>query len=119
MESALNVPPVNLRKRIPSSAIRSVVDQIIALVHPRKIILFGSYAYRTPRPESDVDLLVVMETNLSEAQQAVYILQNIQYRFGIDLLVIHPEKLAQRLALGDWFLREIINCGKLLCEAPE
>ena len=27
---------------------------------PRRIVLFGSYAYGNPRPDSDVDLLVVM-----------------------------------------------------------
>jgi len=27
---------------------------------PERVILFGSYAYGTPTPDSDVDLLVIM-----------------------------------------------------------
>jgi len=119
MDAALSVPTVHKRKRIPQAAIQSVVDQIAALVHPNRIILFGSYAYGTPRPESDVDLLVIMETKLSDAQQAAFILQNIQYRFGLDLVVCPPGRLAQRLEWGDWFLREIINRGVTLYESPD
>lgn len=117
MDAALQVPTIPNRKRIPQPAIQSVVDQIIALVHPQKIILFGSYAYGSPCPESDVDLLVIMESNISEGQQTVAILQNIQYRFGLDLLVITPEKLTQRLALGDDFLKEITAHGKVMYES--
>ena len=45
-------------------AIRDVVKQIAEQFKPEKIILFGSYAYGKPRPESDVDLLVIMSTPL-------------------------------------------------------
>ena len=66
MESAaLNVPPLNTRQRIPIAAIEDVVGQIVARFQPEKIILFGSFAYGHPHPESDVDLLVVMDTQLS------------------------------------------------------
>jgi len=59
---AISVPNVNERKRIPMEAIRAVVRQIAEKFQPEKIILFGSYAHGEPRPESDVDLLVIMDT---------------------------------------------------------
>ncbi len=31
---------------------------------PQKIILFGSYAYGTPQPDSDIDLLIIKETGV-------------------------------------------------------
>ncbi len=34
--------------------------EIAERFHPKKIILFGSYAYGTPHADSDVDLLVIM-----------------------------------------------------------
>ena len=58
-----------------------------------------------------------MDTRLSEVQQAVQILQAIHYRFGLDLLVKTPQRLAQRLELGDPFLTEIIEQGKVLYES--
>ena len=61
-DQALSVPPITLRDRIPYAAIEDVVRQIVERFHPMRIILFGSYAYGEPRPESDVDLMIVMET---------------------------------------------------------
>ena len=66
-------PNVNENRRIPMRAIRAVAKQIAEKFQPEKIILFGSYAYGKPRPESDVDLLVVMETSLRERQQRLEI----------------------------------------------
>ncbi len=117
--AALRVPPVNIRQRIPEEAIRDVVEQIVHQFSPIKIILFGSYAYGTPRPESDVDILVIMETPLRETQQAVQICQKIEYRFGLDLIVYTPARLAQRLEWGDSFLKEIVRRGIVLYERPD
>ena len=114
---ALAVATVDKRRRIPQAAINEIVRQIVAKFRPHKIIFFGSYAYGTPRPESDVDLLVVMETPLREAQQAIQICQQIDYLFGLDLLVYTPRNLAQRLAWGDSFLREVMERGKVLYES--
>jgi predicted nucleotidyltransferase len=61
------------------------------------VILFGSYAYGHPQPESDVDLLVIMRTSFKPTEQAVRICQAIQYHFGLDLIVRTPEMLERRL----------------------
>ena len=112
----MHVPNINQRRRIPAQAIDDVVRQIVEQFKVQKIILFGSYARRLPRPESDVDLLVVMDTFLTETEQAVRILQAIDYHFGLDLLVRTPDNLTRRLELGDPFLREIITEGKVVYE---
>lgn len=114
---AFEVPPINRRERIPAAAIEDVVSQISDRFNPQKIILFGSYAYGQPHPDSDVDLLVIMDTSLSGVQQSIKILQAVQYRFGIDLLVYTPTFLEQRLAIGDPFVNEIINNGKVVYES--
>ena len=41
----------------------------------------------------------------------------IKPRFPIDIMVRKPEELKQRLELGDFFLREIMEKGKVLYEA--
>ena len=110
---------LNVRQRIPQQAIDTTVRQIVEQFQPQRIILFGSYAYGQPRPESDVDLLVVMDTPLRETEQAVRICQRIEYHFGLDLIVRTPATLAQRLTLGDPFLREIIDKGMVLYERTD
>jgi predicted nucleotidyltransferase len=119
LHTALNVPAINQRKHIPMEAIDDVVQQIIEKFHLQRILLFGSYARGAPRPESDVDILVVMESTLRDTEQALQICQQIEYRFGLDLLVISPKKLSQRLGLGDSFLREVIEKGRVLYESPD
>ena len=64
--AVVKVPTIYKRKRIPQKAIDQVVEQIVEKFKPQKIILFGSYARGNPHPESDVDMLVVMDTPLRE-----------------------------------------------------
>jgi predicted nucleotidyltransferase len=117
MRHIVQVPPFPTHPHISSQAIEQIVQQIVTQFQPEKIILFGSYASGQPRPESDVDLLVIMETSLKEAEQAVRICQAIEYHFGLDLIVRTPAALARRLALGDSFLKEIVRTGKILYES--
>jgi uncharacterized protein len=117
MNLMFDVPTIPNRTQIPRAAIQNVVDQIIDLFHPQKIILFGSYAYGTPRPESDVDLLIIMDTQKSGLEQTSMICKQLKYRFGLDLIVYTPQDLAQRLEWGDSFLKEIIQRGTTLYES--
>jgi predicted nucleotidyltransferase len=111
------VPPeVYYPELAPMSAIRRFARQIVERFHPERIILFGSYAYGTPTPDSDVDLLVVMPTR-NQVEQAVRIDEAIADRgFPLDLLVRTPKTLATRLRWGDSLLQEIVTRGKVLYE---
>ena len=102
---------------MPADAIYDVVRQIIERFQPRQVILFGSYAYGEPHPGSDVDMLVVMDVLGKEAEQAVRICQAIDYHFGLDLIVRSPQTVAERLALGDPFLQEVLSRGRVLYDA--
>ncbi len=115
----LVAPTVDTRLRIPDEIIRELISRIASKFNPRQIILFGSYAYGKPRPESDVDLLVVMDTQLRESEQALRIRQYINPLFGVDILVYTPSRLDQRLKLGDSFLREITEKGLVMYESPD
>ena len=119
MASLTDVPTIPNRTEIPRAVILNLVNQIVDRFNPQKIILFGSYAYGSPRPESDVDLLVVMDSQLSELEQAATICRAIPYRFGLDLVVYTPAHLNQRLEWGDLFLREIMQKGITLYESTD
>ncbi|MGE5376205.1 MAG: nucleotidyltransferase domain-containing protein [Bacteroidota bacterium] len=115
--TVVHVPTVDKRKRIPQKAIDQVVEQIVEMFKPQKIILFGSYARGNPRPESDVDLLVVMDTSLKESKQSLEIRRYLDVMFGLDLIVHTPNRLKERVDMGDWFLRDVLNEGKVLYES--
>ena len=113
------VPSIYERERIPQDAIDDLTRQIVEKFKPEKIILFGSYAQGNPRPESDVDLLVIMETELKESKQAYLIDENLDRDlFGLDIIVRTPKNLSERIALGDTFLEEITTYGQVLYESP-
>lgn len=54
---------------ITNEQINSVANTIVANYRPQKIILFGSYAYGTPTPDSDIDLLVIKDDKLPSPQR--------------------------------------------------
>ena len=97
--------------------IQAVVSKVVRQFHPQKVILFGSYAYGQPGPDSDVDLLIAMETPLRGVDQVVEIRKAVDFPFPTDLLVRTPRQIAERLALGDAFLREVLTKGIVLYEA--
>jgi len=104
---------------ITLSDIQRVVDQIVERFRPNKIWLFGSFAHGTPTSDSDVDLLVAMDTSLRNVQQAVEIRKAVDFPFPVDLLVRTPEQIAKRLALGDGFFHEVLTKGVVLHEATD
>lgn len=116
---SLIAPTVDVRSRISGEIIQELVRRIAERFQPERIILFGSYAYGKPRPESDVDLLVVMDTPMREMQQAVEIRQHINPLFGVDILVYTPSHLQQRIKYGDSFLKEITEKGVTVYESPD
>lgn len=99
--------------------IKALALEIARQFHPQKILLFGSYAYGKPTPDSDVDLLVIMETRLSTLRQAAEIAQAVGHPFPLDILVRTPKQVQERTASGDFFLREVLAKGKLLYEATD
>ena len=109
----VKVPTIDKRKRIPQKAIDQVVEQIVEKFKPQKIILFGSYARGNPRRESDVDLLIVMDTPKSSLEIRRY----LGVMFALDLLVYTPKRLNDRVKMGDWFLRDVLGEGKVLYDS--
>jgi len=98
-------------------AITTFVNRVAAHCHPRRVILFGSYAYGNPTPDSDVDLLVVMPHEGHPAVQAAEIRKHVRAGFPMDLVVRSPKEIKRRLAMGDYFIQDILNQGKTLYEA--
>jgi predicted nucleotidyltransferase len=102
---------------IPLAAIRRFAGQIAERFQPERIILFGSCAYGRPHEESDVDLLVIMPAH-DVVNQSIRICVAFETRpFSIDLIVRTPEQIQRGLKQNNWFLREIMEKGKVLYDA--
>ena len=97
--------------------IQQVSDEIARQFQPERIILFGSYAYGTPSEDSDVDLLVVMPFEGKSVRKSIEIEAEVHQGFPMDLIAITPASLQERLDSEDYFLREVVECGKVLYES--
>lgn len=103
--------------KIARPLIRKFARQVARQFNPNKIILFGSYAYGQPTEDSDVDILVIMSFKGRNPEKATEIWMATKPEFPIDIMVRKPTELKQRLKMGDFFLREITEKGKVLYEA--
>jgi len=102
-------------KRVTRKQINAVVRKIVGEFDPEQVILFGSYAYGKPTIDSDVDLLVVLESKEHRARRALKILRRLlDVPFPIDLLVRTPQEIHNRLSKEDYFMREIFKQGRVL-----
>jgi len=93
---------------------KEITNKIVKEHKPEKIILFGSWAWGKPGPDSDVDLFVVKETE-NTRETAKEIDGSIFPRpFPIDLIVYTPAQLEKRKNMNDFFIKEIVTKGKIL-----
>jgi len=104
---------------ITMKQIENVSRRIAEEFHPQRILLFGSYAWGTPSPDSDVDLLVILPFEGKAVVKSVEIRLKVRPTFPMDLLVRTPEGIQERLMLGDSFIQSILEKGKVLYEADD
>ena len=104
---------------VKRTQIRAFSKAIAREFRPRKIILFGSYAYGRPTEDSDVDVLVIMPFDRKRGRKSLEIRQRIPADFPLDLIVRTPEAITRRLQWGDCFIQEILAKGDVLYEATD
>jgi uncharacterized protein len=97
--------------------IKDIVQKLITGYEPEKIILFGSHAYGVPREDSDIDLLIIKETDHPPLDRWVEVKRLLRDRtrmVSVSPLVYTAEELKERLAIKDFFLEEALEKGEVL-----
>src|SRR5438309_7582640 len=85
------------RRTITQGNIRRMVKRIVKQFDPEQVILFGSQARGDAGPDSDVDLLVVMDVKGSRWQKGSQIhLALHDFLVPMDILVTTPADFAWR-----------------------
>lgn len=83
----------------------------------RSILLYGSWARGTARPDSDVDLLVVVDRrdrDVIDALQDAALETDLQFHTYLSVKVCTQAHIDEMRRLGDPFLREIEGEGRAL-----
>jgi uncharacterized protein len=100
-----------------ADVINDMVDRIVRNFNPDKIILFGSFARGTPGPDSDVDLLVVMQVAGSKRDTAIEIdLILADSKLPKDVIVVTPDELEKYRDMAGTVIYPAIREGKILYE---
>ena len=98
--------------------IKRYCDEIGAACKPRRIILFGSYAYGQPNEDSDVDVLVVLpKQRRVRRDEDVKIRLKARANFAVDMLVHGESEVERRVREKDLFMLDVTEKGKVMYEA--
>ena len=105
-------------QKISEPLLVEIARRIVDHFNPDKIILFGSYAYGAPRNDSDLDLLVIMDTEMGPAARSAAVARICRPKYvAMDIVVRTPEEIQTRLRNFDPFLEEIFKLGRTLYES--
>ena len=106
---------------IANTQIRKIITDSVNKISfeykPKKIILFGSYAYGNPTEESDIDFLIIKNTEKRPIDRWLEVkkfLRGISQTVSISPLVYTEKEIADRLAIKDFFVQDILEKGEVL-----
>lgn len=100
--------------------LRPYLQIIVEQFQPKQVILFGSFAYGEPTPDSDVDLLIIKEivgspvVEATNIRRAVRCLRHTVANLPLDIMVRTPDDWLRRIKNGGEFHTEIANRGVIL-----
>lgn len=103
--------------RADRDAILELVEMLVQVYRPQKVILFGSHAYGEPDEDSDIDLLIVKNTEKRPIERWVEVkklLRGSACGPAVSPLVYTEDEVADRIAMRDFFVEEILERGELL-----
>ncbi len=107
---------LNNRKKLLNRELKRYIRLLTKHGSPEKLILFGTLARGELHEWSDIDLVVVEETDLPFYQRLRKIRELIQPQVGLDIVVYTPEEFDQLQANSTFFREEIMAKGKIIYE---
>ncbi len=102
---------------LTAKEIEKLIDRIVTHIQPRKVIIFGSYAKGTATIKSDLDMLVIKETDLPMKKRG-NILKHIAGNslIPVDIHIYTPEEVEEYGREQFSFINSILKTGKTVFE---
>jgi predicted nucleotidyltransferase len=104
-----------------TDTIQPILDQLLERITrkyaPEKIVLFGSQVSGRPGPDSDIDLLIVMEVEGSTRQRANEIdLMMADRIVPMDIVVLTPKQYERQRKIAGTIVHQAERQGKVIYE---
>ena len=102
---------------VDARLLQEMVRRMLAVGTPRKIVMFGSRARGTAGPDSDIDLLLVEESELPRFKRSARYRRALVGLFpSKDVVVYTPEEVARWRDVANAFVTVALREGKTLYE---
>ncbi len=100
---------------ITEQQIEDTVQTIVNTIHPQKMILFGSYAEGNPSEDSDLDLLIIQDTNISRSKRGREVRKFLRrIKIPLDILVYTTQEIEEWQDVKEAFITQIMAKGKVV-----
>ena len=108
------------KKRSALEYLPEITRRLLGVSDPERIILFGSYARGDHSPDSDLDLLVVIEGINAPRKESNRLRRSLRgLLIPVDILVTTPENLEQYKDSVGLIYRSALSEGKVIYERPQ
>ncbi len=99
------------------SLLNEVVRRIVDIADPKKIVLFGSHARGNSHAHSDIDLLVIMESQEPRYRRSAPLYGALSNLLTpMDILVYRPNEVEEWKNVPQAFVTTVLREGKTLYE---
>jgi uncharacterized protein len=109
---------------VTEELLKAMTEKIVQEVNPRKVVLFGSHAKGTARPDSDLDFLVIEDGPFDAQRSRRAAMARLwmlfpEVRVPIDFLVYSPEEVAKWEGSRNHVIHHAMNDGRVLYESSQ
>jgi predicted nucleotidyltransferase len=95
--------------------LKDFTDRLIEYYPPDKIILYGSHATQIANEESDIDLLIIKDSEKRSIDRRIEV-ENLFFDrvIPLDILIYTPKEIFYLFSIGSPFIEEILEKGRLI-----
>ena len=98
----------------------ALLDPVVAYFRPRRVILFGSAARGEATPDSDIDLLVILDDD-APAEKLTYragIEARMEYHHPADVIPCRESTFRRKARIAGTLAYEAAHAGQIVYERP-
>ena len=100
---------------IDEKKLESIKNRIVEAVSPEKIILFGSYASGESTEDSDIDIVVIWDTDLNPHKRNLFLSRLFLKRnFSLDIFAFTKKEAEKLKEVAGTILYEAFHHGKVI-----
>ncbi|MDI6751980.1 MAG: nucleotidyltransferase domain-containing protein [bacterium] len=104
-------------KKVDGSLLKDIVNQILKITQPEKIILFGSYARDEATAVSDIDILIIQHSDLPRCKRSIPVRLALRGFFpSKDIVIYTPEEVKDWESASTSFIASVLREGRVLYE---